>query len=351
MRDGIGPADEITLPFATPPSPGEAIEVAPGLLWARMPLPVRLDHVNVWLLAERDGWTAIDCGLDSPETRAAWDKLAAGPLRGRPVRRLVATHGHVDHVGLAGWITSRFGAPLHSTLAAWLWARVTFAGRNEATSAQSLDYLRAHGCDPRHIEAYARNRGPLLKLFGEPPRAHIRLRDGDELHMGERRWRVVIADGHADEHASFLSVDGNVVIAGDQVLQRISPVVGVFAGEPLADPLTDYLASFERFRGLPETTLVLPSHGLPFRGLDARLDQLEQHHHRRLERAHDALDRPRTATECSYVLFARAMQEGQWYLALAETLAHLHRLETLGAVRREVDRNGVVRFERMGNGE
>lgn len=346
MKDGIDPADEITLPFSNPPAPGDTIEVAPGALWARMPLPVRLDHVNVWLLADDDGWTAIDCGLDSPETREAWEKLAAGPLAGKPVRRLVATHGHVDHIGLAGWFTGRFGVPFHATLTAWLWARVTFAGRNEPTSAEALDFLRVHGCDPRHVEAYAHNRGPLLQLFGAPPRSHLRLRDGDELQMGGRHWQVLTADGHADEHASFLATDDDIVIAGDQILQRISPVVGVFAGEPLADPLTDYLTSLGRFRRRAEKTLVLPSHGLPFRGLDARLSQLDLHHRRRLDLARNALDRPLTATECAHVLFTRAMAEGQWYLALAETLAHLHRLETLGAVGREVDESGVIRFVR-----
>ena len=346
MKDGFDPADEITLPFDTPPAPGEVIEVAPGLLWARMPLPVRLDHVNVWLLAEDDGWTAVDCGLDSLETRAAWERLIAGPLRGKPIRRLVATHGHVDHVGLAGWVAGRFQAPFHATRAAWLWARVTFAGRNEPTSAQALAHLSSHGCDSAHVEAYAGNRGPLVKLFGEPPRAHVRLRDGDFTEMGGRRWRVSTNDGHADEHASFIGVDDSIVIAGDQILQRISPVVGVFAGEPYADPLTAYLASLDRFRGLDSDILVLPSHGLPFRGLETRLDQLSRHHRRRLDLVHDVLDRPRTATECSYVLFARAMAEGQWYLALAETLAHLHHLVATGAAQRETDSKGVIRFVR-----
>lgn len=346
MKDGATRADDIFLPFETPPAPGEVIEVAPGILWARMPLPVRLNHVNIWLLEEGNGWTAVDCGLDSPETRAAWEQLIAGPLRGKPVRRLVATHGHVDHVGLAGWITARFEAPFHATLAAWLWARVTYAGRDEPTSAHALEHLRIHGCDPRHIEAYARNRGPLLKLFYEPPRAHLRLKNEELIEMGGRRWKVVVADGHADEHASFVSTSGDVVIAGDQILQRISPVVGVFSGEPLADPLTDYLASLKRFRGLPDDTLVLPSHGLPFRGLDVRLDQLAHHHQRRLDIVFDSLDQPRTATECAHVLFARAMAEGQWYLALAETLAHLHRLVTIGFVRREIDADGVIRFAR-----
>lgn len=346
MKDGIDPADEIALPFSEPPSPGDVIEVAPGLLWARMPLPVRLDHVNVWILADGDGWTVVDCGLDSAETRAAWERLISGPLQGKPIRRLVGTHGHVDHVGLAGWVTKRFDAPFHATRAAWLWARVAFAGRNEPTSAQALEHLRRHGCDPRHIEAYARNRGPLMKLFSEPPTAHIRLQDGDALEMDGRRWRVLTNDGHADEHASFIGVDDNLVIAGDQVLQRISPVVGVFSGEPLADPLTAYLDSLQRFRGLASDVLVLPSHGLPFRGLNSRLDQLMQHHRRRLELIHDALDGPRTATECSHVLFARAMAEGQWFLALAETLAHLHHLVTIGAARREDDASGIIRFLR-----
>lgn len=345
MKDGIDPADEIVLPYENPPAPGEVIEVARGLLWARMPLPVRLDHVNIWLLEEADGWTAVDCGLDTAETRQAWDRLAAGPLRGRPVRRLVATHGHVDHIGLAGWITSRFQAPFHATREAWLWSRVTFAARDEPTGAEALEFLRSHGCDPKHVEAYARNRGPLLKLFSDPPKAHYRLRDGDVFDMGRRSWRILTADGHADEHASFVEVDGKILIAGDQILQRISPVVGVFSGEPRADPLTDYLDSLERFRGLPADTLVLPSHGLPFRGLDARLDQLAHHHDRRLALVLDALNQPQTATECSHVLFARAMAEGQWYLALAETLAHLHRLVTVGAARRQIDGNGVIRFE------
>src|SRR5690606_21375816 len=344
MKDGIDSADLIQLPFEEPPAPGEAVEVAPGVLWARMPLPVRLNHVNVWILADDDGWTVVDCGLDSSETRAAWDKLISGPLQGKPIRRLVATHGHVDHVGLAGWISERFDASFHAPRACWLLARVTFSGPNEPTSPPALEHLRSHGRAPSHIEAYQRARGPLLKLFCQPPAAHVRLKEGDALEMGGRRWRVLTNDGHADEHASFVSVDEKVVIAGDQILQRISPVVGVFAGEPNADPLTTYLDSLERFRGLAADTLVLPSHGLPFRGLDARLDQLKQHHRRRLELVHEALDRPRTATECSQVLFARAMAEGQWFLALAETIAHLHHLVTIGAARREVGNDGVIRF-------
>jgi glyoxylase-like metal-dependent hydrolase (beta-lactamase superfamily II) len=346
MKDAIDSAHAIVLPFPEAPAPGDAIEILPGILWARMPLPLRLNHVNVWLLEETDGWTVVDCGLDTPETRSAWEQLFAGPLNGKPVHRLVATHGHVDHVGLAGWIAARFGAEFNATRAAWLWSRVTFAARSEPTSAEALQHLRRHGCDVRHIDGYARNRGPLLQMFGEPPKAHIRLADGETLSLGGRNWRVITADGHADEHASFYSAEGPVLIAGDQILQRISPVVGVFSGEPLADPLSDYLASFARFRELSEKTLVLPSHGLPFYGLGLRLGELERHHELRLSAARDALDRPRTATECSLALFSRAVADGQWYLALAETLAHLHWLETKGEVERHTDGKGLIRFAR-----
>ena len=346
MKDGIDPADAIHLPFPEPPALGEVVRIADGLLWARMALPVRLNHVNVWLLDDGDGWTAVDCGLDSADTRAAWEQLAAGPLQGRPLRRLVATHGHVDHVGLAGWFAQRFHVPFHATRTAWLWARVTAAARHGSVSEDALRHLRAQGCDAKDIDDYANNRGPLHDTFGDPPRAHIRLKDGDGLRMGGRDWSVITADGHADEHASFASQDSQILIAGDQILQRISPVVGVFSGEPLADPLTDYVTSLERFKTLPETTLVLPSHGLPFVGLLPRIAQLQHHHEQRLDIALKAMDRPITGTECARVMFARAVSEGQWYLALGETLAHLHRLVTLGLAERQVGSDGVIRFAR-----
>jgi glyoxylase-like metal-dependent hydrolase (beta-lactamase superfamily II) len=345
MKDGIDPS-EIQLPFPEPPEPGRTVEIAPGLLWARMPLPFRLNHVNVWLLAEDDGWTAVDCGPDTPEVRAAWDDLVSGTLRGSTIRQLVATHGHVDHVGLSGWLTSRFPAPLHATLGAWLWARLMSETGEKPVSPTVLRHMEVHGCDPKDIAAFAKNRGMPAKLFGPQPAAFVRLRDGKQASMAGRQWRIDICEGHGDEHASFYCERNSVLIAGDQILQRISPVVGVFAGEPMADPLSDYLDSLELYRGLPSNTLVLPSHGLPFYGLHTRLDQLARHHRERLGETLTALDRPRTAMEAARVLFGRAVAEGQWFLALAETLAHLHRLENEDRVGRQVETSGLIRFAR-----
>lgn len=346
MRDSHEPAEDVRLPFPDPPAPGEAVAIAPGLMWARMPLPFRLDHVNVWLLREREGWTAVDCGVDNAATRSAWEALLAGPLEGLPVRRLVATHGHVDHVGCSGWLIGQAGAGFAATLSAWLWARLGYAQLGKPAPRESLRHLEVHGADPEHISAFGRDRGPGMRLFGEQPAALERLHSGDLISMGGRSWRVHTADGHADEHATFHCLDEDLLIAGDQILQRISPVVGVFATEPRADPLSAYLASLEHYARLPDQVLVLPSHGLPFYGLHARIAQLRQHHAARLEMTLAALDQPRTASECAHRLFERAMQEGQWFLALAETLAHLHYLLARGEVSCEQDGGGLIRFLR-----
>lgn len=346
MHDGHH--GEVTLPFPEPPPPGTTIEVAPGVLWARMPLPFRLNHVNVWLLDDGEGWTAVDCGIDTPETRAAWDRLAAsGPLAGRRLTKLVATHGHPDHIGLAGWVAERFAAPYHATRASWLWGRVTHATAGDPTSPFVLAFLASHGAEERHRAAFAVDRGPHARLVGPQPRGFVRITEAEPVAMGGTRWQPILAEGHADEHASYWSAEAGVLIAGDQVLQRISPVVGVFASEPLADPLTDYLASLPRFSALAAGALVLPSHGLPFHGLRARVAQLAAHHDERLDKVEAALDAPRTATECARVLFDAKVLEGQWLLAMAESLAHLHRLVSEGRARKLASADGLIRFERV----
>jgi glyoxylase-like metal-dependent hydrolase (beta-lactamase superfamily II) len=346
MRDSNEIDGGLRLPFPHPPNPGEVIEIAPDLLWARMPLPMRLNHVNVWLLRDKGRWTAVDCGADTVDTRNAWDALLGGPLGGEPLERLVATHGHPDHIGCSGWIASRAGIPFFATLASWLWARIGHANVGAPARPESLRHLESHGADPSNVAAFAENHRAALRLFGEQPAALVRLRDGDQPRFGGSAWTVHTADGHADEHATFHSIDRGVLIAGDQILQRISPMIGVFALEPRADPLTDYLRSLDHYAGLPDETLVLPSHGLPFYGIGTRVRQLKEHHAHRLAITLDALDSPRTATQCAHRIFERAMAEGQWFLALAETLAHLHHLVTQGVVVRQVDESGLVRFSR-----
>ena len=332
--------------YETPPGGADTIEIAPGILWARLPLPFRLNHVNVWLLREADGWTLIDTGAGTPQVREVWETLLGGVLSSGRINRIVATHGHTDHVGLAGWLVERTDAPFAATLVEWLSPQVRLAESQAPMRAETVRFMQGHGCDTQTIDAFREDRRRTHALLGEMPGALERLRDGDVVALGGRQWRVMACGGHALEHASFWCETDRILIAGDQVLSKISPMIGVYWGEPLADPLADYLTSLERFRALPADTLVLPSHGLPFKGLHTRVTQLAQHHEMRLDHLARLMDAPATTMALTHGLFPKAVAEGQGRHALSETIAHANYLVGRGRAVRETDRDGRVLFRR-----
>jgi glyoxylase-like metal-dependent hydrolase (beta-lactamase superfamily II) len=330
----------------TPPNGAETIEIAPGVLWVRLPLPFRLNHVNVWLLRENDGWTAVDTGVATDETRAIWEALLTGRLSGAPVNRLIATHGHTDHVGLAGWLVERTGARFAATLVEWLAPQVRLNESQGCLRPETLRFMESHGCDSATIDAFRDDRKRTHALLGEMPGSIERLRDGDIVEIGGREWRVIVCGGHAQEHASFWCEADRILIAGDQVLSKISPMIGVMPAEPWADPLAEYLASLDRLRALPNDVLVLPSHGLPFRSLHVRLSQLAHHHEVRLDHLARLMDAPRNAMMLTHGLFPRAVAEGQGRHALSETIAHANYLVARGRAVREIARDGGVAYRR-----
>ena len=336
--------------FDAPPEPGASREVIPGLTWLRLPLPFILNHVNVWLLDDggtgtRARSTIVDTGADKPETRAIWERvLSEGPLAGRKVSRLVCTHGHPDHMGLAGWLTEKLGVELHMTLAEWLAPKVWREEGLKPLQPEVETFYKCHGVSDDEIAVMRRQRQEAPFRNHPLPMSFNRLRDGQTLRFGQRSWKVLVNGGHADEHASFWCRKDAILIAGDQVLSKISPVVGVFSSQPLADPLADYLASLKRLRRVPDETLVLPSHGLPFRGLHTRLDELAAHHEKRLSSLADLMTAPKTAHVLAQGLFSKAMAEGQTVLALGETLAHAHYLVGTRRAKRVVSRSGLVKF-------
>lgn len=341
------PQGQLRYVSESPPRGAETIEIAPGILWARLPLPFRLNHVNVWLLCEDDGWTLVDTGAGTAETREIWESLLANQLSGGRINRLVATHGHTDHVGLAGWLVRRTGGPrFASTLVEWLAPQVRLAESQGPLRPETLQFMEAHGCDAATVDAFRNDRKRTHALLGEMPGSVERLRDGDEIEMGGRAWRVIVCGGHAQEHASFWCEEDKILIAGDQVLSKISPMIGVFSTEPWADPLSEYLASLERLRALPAEALVLPSHGLPFRSLHLRLSQLAHHHETRLDQLVRLMDQPNNAMVLTHGLFPRAVAEGQGRHALSETIAHANHLVARGRAVREVDRDGGVIYRR-----
>jgi glyoxylase-like metal-dependent hydrolase (beta-lactamase superfamily II) len=323
------------------PEPGELIEIAPGVGWARLPVPGSLKHVNIWALDDGDGLALVDTGLDIPPSREAWEALLAGPLAGRAVTRVIVTHFHPDHVGLAGWLCDRFGARLWMTRTEWLFARMLTLDVRDKPPVEASVYQRAAGWSEERIaEEAAKGWGRFAAVVSPVPVTVVRMRDGDPIRIGEREWRVVTGSGHSPEHACLVDCEGQVMIAGDQVLPRITSNVSLSLSEPDNDPLGDWLASIDKLRALPADLLVLPSHGEPFTGLHERLDALAAGHHIQLEALQRHLAEPRRAIDCFGTLFARAIDDSVYGLATGEAMAHLRRLEVEGRAVREV-REGV----------
>lgn len=352
------------------PAPGDVIEVAPGVRWLRMGLPFALDHINLWLLRDRDeagreGWAIVDCGIANEATRAAWEQVFAHGLDGLPVLRVIVTHMHPDHIGLADWLCERWsgcGDGQRSGDAAsagdhecrlWISATDWNAARlaSERTTGFGGDsaarFFARHGLtDPAALEQVRARRNYYASMVPGVPAAFRRLMDGQRVLIGGHEWQAIAGHGHAPEHIALHSPAQGVLLSGDMVLPRISTNVSVIDLEPEADPLPLYLRSIERYLALPADTLVLPAHGKPFTGLHARVRQLQEHHDERLADALAACaSRPTSAAELLPVLFKRALDLHQTTFAMGESLAHLHALQGQGRVRRlPPGDDGVWRF-------
>jgi glyoxylase-like metal-dependent hydrolase (beta-lactamase superfamily II) len=323
------------------PAAGEVVAIADGVGWTRSPVPGSLNHINLWLLDDGDGTAIVDTGLDIAPAREAWEAQFAGPLAGRAVTRVICTHFHPDHIGLAGWLTARFGVRLWMTRGEWLFARMLTTDVREAPPAEAVAYWRAAGWSEERIAAEAaKGWGRFASVVSPVPVAMVRIQDGDALAIGGRTWRVVVGSGHSPEHACLVDEEAKLMIAGDQVLPRITSNVSLGLSEPEADPLGEWLDSIAKLKQLPDDLLVLPSHGEPFTGLHARLDALDAGHRGRLDALHAHLAEPKRALDCFSVLFGRKIDDGILGLATGEAMAHLRHLEVEGRAMREV-RDGV----------
>lgn len=351
-------ADESRLQFPLGdalPEMGTTMEVAPGVRWVRMSLPFALDHINLWLLRDRqdgrEGWSIVDCGITSDATRAAWERVFEHELGGLPVLRVIVTHMHPDHIGLAHWLTDRWSAP-GQPCRLWISASDFNASRlaSQSTTGFGGDaaaaFFASHGLtDPESVQRVRQRSNYYASMVPQVPTQFRRLLDGQSVEIGGHAWRCIAGYGHAPEHISLYSESLGVLIAGDMVLPRISTNVSVIDLEPEADPLPLYLDSIERLRALPDDTLVLPAHGRPFRGLHERIGQLQAHHDERLQEVREACaQQPRSAAELLPVLFRRKLDLHQTTFAMGEAIAHLHLLWHRGELRREAHADGVFRF-------
>jgi glyoxylase-like metal-dependent hydrolase (beta-lactamase superfamily II) len=342
---------QLNYPFERLPVAGEALEIAPGVRWVRMPLPYALDHVNLWLVEDdpsgpseeraETGWALFDTGLFLDEVKTAWETL----LSQYRLTRQFVTHCHPDHLGLAAWLEARSGARLWITQGEFSMGHLLRAGIDGYGYENVLAFFALHGLDEARLSTFRQRGNAFLRGVPQMPQSFFRIFDDEIIQIGGTSWQVRVGHGHSPEHAAFYCAERGVLISGDMVLPRITTNVHVSSATPESDALGHYLASIERFRSLPADTLVLPSHGKPFRGLHARLDQLHQHHEARCAALLAACRKaPQSATELLPALFERDISDPhQLQFAMGEAIAHLNYLEHRQQICRHDD-GGVVRF-------
>ena len=343
---------ELNYPFGDQmPDPGTTLEVAPGVRWVRMVLPFALNHINLWLLRDeidgRQGWTIVDCCIAREESRAQWEQIFANELQGLPVLRVIVTHMHPDHIGLADWLCSRWNAPLWISSTDYHTARVLSGmGDTAAGGEDAANFFVSHGLVDEGAVAKIRGRTSYYaNMVPAVPKSFVRMMEGDIVTIGGRAWRCISGYGHAPEHISLYCEELNVLLGGDMMLPRISTNVSVYAGEPESNPLRLFLESIRRFKELPADVLGLPAHGKPFTGVHRRVEQLEEHHRDHLVELMEACSaRPHSAAEALPVLFKRALDLHQMTFAMGETVAHLHYLWFGGQLQRNLGEDGIYRF-------
>ena len=343
--DATKPGDILHFPFAEPPAPGTVTQVAPGVYWLRMPLPFVLNHINLWLLDDGEGWTIVDCGFATDEARGHWQQIFARHLHGKPVTRVIVTHFHPDHIGLCEWLCQQHRVMAWMSKGEFLQAHNVWV-RGAATDPESLRTLMTqHGLDAPRMKWIAERDNLYPRGVPALPHAHRRLRDNETIQIGAHAWRVIVGHGHSPEHVSLYCETLGLFIAGDMLLPRISTNVSVWPAEPEADPVGDFLASLTRYATLPRETLVLPSHGLPFQGLHARVDALHAHHRVRLDHVIEACAQPQAAVDVLPVLFDRKFDDHHVLFAMGEAIAHLNYLLHRGMLRRFVNGSGVYQYQ------
>jgi len=338
----------------TLPAIGTTLEVAPGVRWLRMVLPFQLDHINLWLLRDRidgegdarEGWSIVDCGIANDQTRAAWEQIFANELQGLPVLRLIVTHMHPDHIGLAHWLTERFGVRMWVSATDYNTARLASSSTTGFGGEATARFMASHGLTDEDSQTQIKGRtNYYANMVPQIPSSFRRLMDGDTLQIGGRSWGCHAGYGHAPEHISLHCAELGVLISGDMVLPRISTNVSVHETEPESNPLQLYLDSIKRLKALPESALVLPSHGRPFTGLHTRIDQLVAHHDERFADVLKACaEAPQNAADLLMILFRRKLDLHQTTFAMGESVAHLHALWLAGQLNRRLDGDGIYRF-------
>ena len=334
----------------TLPESGRCIDVAPGIKWIRMGLPFALNHINLWLLRDEQngvqGWSVVDTCIHHDEAKAQWEAIFANELGGLPILRVIATHMHPDHIGLAHWLCQRWNAPLWISGMDYQVARLGCMGPTAFGGDRAARFFALHGLNQPEVMVGIKARDNYFpSLVPSVPEQYCRMLDGGTVRIGQHQWRCISGYGHAPEHIALYCEDLKVLLGGDMMLPRISTNVSVYEAEPEANALALFLQSIDKFKSLTVDTLVLPSHGKPFTGLHERIEQLHAHHRDRLAEVMEACrSQPQSAADVIPVLFRRPMDLHQTTFAIGEAIAHLHALWFDGKLTRSLGSDGVYRF-------
>lgn len=325
-------------PFSEVPEFSTAKEIADGVFWLRMPLGGSLAWINIWLLRDNDCWTLVDTGMNNDESHETWKKVIGNVLDGKPIKRIIGTHMHPDHVGLAGWLTQFFDLKLYMSRLEYYYCRMLAADTGRVAPKEAIDFYTKSGWPEDAIESYKSRFGNFGRMMSELPQSFYRLEEGNKIEIGDYVWDVIIGNGHSPEHVCLYQKELRLLISGDQILPKISSNISVFPTEPEANPMLNWLNSCQKFIDLvPNDVLVLPAHNEPFFGIHERLNNLILHHGNALDRICAlAEDKDIETKDCFSLLFRRPITNDNIYMATGETIAHLNYLVHAGKIMREL---------------
>jgi glyoxylase-like metal-dependent hydrolase (beta-lactamase superfamily II) len=336
----------LSYPFDNRPNPGELIEVGPGIFWVRMPLPISLNHINLWMLEEQDGWTLVDTGMATEDTKALWEEIFSTHLNSKPVKQVIVTHMHFDHLGLAGWLVEKWGATLCMSRTEYLSSRVIINEIKSDPPEATVAFFRAAGVEESILDEFKVRFNNRSDFVSPLPSHYKRLTDNQVLQIGSLQWTVIIVEGHSPEHICLHCKSLNIMIAGDQILPRISPNISVRPDEPRANPLHNFLRSCESLKNrLNKDVLILPSHGDPFYGVHLRLQDMINEHKKGLQDLLEFCSQPRSVAEVFPILFKSKINIGNMVIAVGEAVANLNYLVSSKELVVNIGSDGIARYK------
>ena len=336
----------LSYPFDNRPNPGELIEVGPGIFWVRMPLPISLNHINLWMLEEQDGWTLVDTGMATEDTKALWEEIFSTHLNSKPVKQVIVTHMHFDHLGLAGWLVEKWGATLCMSRTEYLSSRVIINEIKSDPPEATVAFFRAAGVEESILDEFKVRFNNRSDFVSPLPSHYKRLTDNQVLQIGSLQWTVIIVEGHSPEHICLHCKSLNIMIAGDQILPRISPNISVRPDEPRANPLHNFLRSCESLKNrLDKDVLILPSHGDPFYGVHLRLQDMINEHKKGLQDLLEFCSQPRSVADVFPILFKSKINIGNMVIAVGEAVANLNYLVSSKELVVDIGSDGIARYK------